>query len=61
VHESNFGGNYVVDVDYDDEPLEWHCSAYGVELNEDETFSINTDISNFLFTYKQGEVTFHNE
>jgi len=61
VHESNFGGNYVVGADYDDEPLEWHCSAYGVELNEDETFSINTDISNFLFTYKQGEVTFHNE
>ena len=54
VSEANFGM-------YDEEPNEWHCSAYGVELNEDETFRINTDISNFLFTYKQGEVTFHNE
>ena len=54
VSEANFGM-------YDDEPNEWHCSAYGVELNEDETFSINTDITNFLFTYKQGKVTFHNE
>jgi len=54
VSEANFGM-------YDDEPNEWHCSAYGVELNEDETFRINTDIMNFLFTYKQGKVTFHNE
>ena len=61
VHESNFGGNYVVGADYDDEPFEWHCSAYAVELNEDETFRINTDISNFLFTYKEGKVTFRNE
>jgi hypothetical protein len=55
VHESNFG------TQYNDEPFEWHCSAYGVELDEDETFRINTDISNLLFTYKQGKVTFHNE
>ena len=56
VHESNFG------VQYDeDEPFEWHCSAYGVELNEDETFRINTDIMNFLFSYKEGKVTLHNE
>ena len=56
VHESNFG------VQYDeDEPFEWHCSAYGVELNEDETFRINTDITNFLFSCKEGKVTFHNE
>jgi hypothetical protein len=54
VSEANFGM-------YDDEPNEWHCSAYGVELNEDETFRINTDIMNFLFTYKQGKVTFHND
>jgi hypothetical protein len=54
VSEANFGM-------YDDEPNEWHCSAYGVELNEDETFRINTDIMNFLFTYKQGKVIFHNE
>ena len=55
VHEGNFG------VEYDDEPFEWHCSAYAVELDEDEYFRINTDISNFLFTYKEGKVTFHNE
>ncbi len=55
VHESNFG------VQYNDEPFEWHCTAYGVELDEDETFRINTDIMNFLFTYKQGEVEFYNE
>lgn len=54
VHESNFG------FQYDDDPLEWHCSAYGVELDEDEHFRINTDISNFLFSYKEGKVTFHN-
>ena len=61
VHESNFGGNYVVGADYDDEPFEWHCSAYAVELDEDEYFRINTDITNFLFSYKEGKVTFHNE
>ena len=56
VHESNFG------VQYDeDEPFEWHCSAYGVELNEDETFRINTDIMNYLFSYKEGKVEFKNE
>lgn len=55
VHEGNFG------VEYDDEPLEWHCSAYGVELDEDEFFRINTDVTNSLFTYKDGKVTFHNE
>jgi len=54
----------VAEVDFgmnDEEPNEWHCSAYAVELNEDETFRINTDITNFLFTYKEGELTFHNE
>lgn len=40
---------------------EWTCSAYAVELNEDETFRVNTDISNLLFKYKQGKVTFRNE
>jgi len=56
VHESNFGEQY------NDEPFKWHCSAYGVEFDEeDETFRMNTDISNFLFTYKEGKVTFHNE
>tara|TARA_X000001036_G_scaffold295045_1_gene274223 strand:- start:1603 stop:1920 length:318 start_codon:yes stop_codon:yes gene_type:complete len=54
VSEADFGMN-------DEEANEWHCSAYAVELNEDETFRINTDIANFLFTYKEGEVTFHNE
>lgn len=55
VHESDFG------TQYNDEPLEWHCSAYAVELNEDETLRINTDIHNFLFTYKQGKVELHDE
>ena len=54
VSEADFGMN-------EEEPNEWHCSAYGVELNQDETFRINTDISNFLFTYKEGKVTFHND
>jgi hypothetical protein len=54
VSEANFGM-------YEDEANEWYCSAYGVELNEDETFRINTDIMNFLFSYKGGEVTLHNE
>ncbi len=54
VSEADFGMN-------DEEPNEWHCSAYAVELNEDETFRINTDIANFLFTYKEGDLTFHNE
>ena len=54
VHESNFGSKY------DDEPFEWHCSAYGVELDEDEYFRINTDITNFLFSYKDGKVEFKN-
>ena len=40
---------------------EWTCSAYAVELNEDETCRINTDVSNLLFTYKQGKVKFYNE
>jgi hypothetical protein len=40
---------------------EWTCSAYAVELNKDETFRINTDVSNLLFTYKQGKVKFYNE
>ena len=55
VHESNFG------TQYNDEPFEWHCSAYGVELDEDETFRMNTDIYNLLFTYKQGKVKLHDE
>ena len=55
VHEPNFGS------EYEGEAFEWHCSAYGCELNEDETFSTNTDISNLLFTYKQGKVKLHDE
>ena len=55
VSEADLGMN-------EEEPNEWHCSAYGVEFDEeDETFRMNTDISNFLFTYKEGKVTFHNE
>ena len=56
VHEANFGAELDGSRD-----REWHCSAYGVELDEDEYFRINTDISNFLFTYKEGKVTFHND
>ncbi len=55
VHESNFGS------EYDDEPCEWHCSAYAVELDEDEYFRINTDKMSSLFTYQQGQAMFHNE
>ena len=56
VHEANFGA----ELDGSRE-REWHCSAYAVELNEDETFRINTDISNLLFTYKQGKVKLYDE
>ena len=55
VHESNFGS------EYDDEPCEWHCAAYAVELDEDEYFRINTDKMSSLFTYQQGQAMFHNE
>ena len=56
VHEANFGAE--VDGSRD---REWFCSAYAVELDEDEYFRINTDITNFLFSYKDGKVKFHNE
>ena len=56
VHEANFGAEYDGSRD-----KEWHCSAYGVELDEDEFFRINTDISNYLFSYKDGKVTFYDE
>jgi hypothetical protein len=56
VFEANFGVKYS-----EDQVNEWTCSAYGCELNEDETFSTNTDISNLLFTYKQGKVKLHDE
>ena len=55
VHEVNFG------EEYDDEPLEWHCSAYAVELDEEEFFRINTDHFQSLFAYKGGEIKCHNE
>ena len=45
----------------DEEPMEWNCSAYGVELSDDEFFRVNTDHMVSLFTYKDGKVTFHNE
>jgi hypothetical protein len=54
VNEANFGM-------YEDEPNEWHCSAYAVELDEDEYFRINTDVMNSVFSYKEGKVTLHNE
>jgi hypothetical protein len=56
VSEADFGVKYS-----EDQADEWTCSAYGVELNEDETFRTNTDVSNLLFTYKQGKVKFYNE
>lgn len=56
VAEADFGVKYS-----EDQVDEWTCSAYGVELNEDETFRINTDVSNLLFTYKQGKVKFYDE
>ena len=54
----------VAEVDFgmnDEEPNEWNCSAYAMELNEDETFRVNTDHMVSLFKYKQGKITFHNE
>ena len=45
----------------DGEPMEWFCSAYGVELSDDEFFRVNTDHMVSLFTYKDGKVTFHND
>lgn len=56
VFEANFGVQYS-----EDQVNEWTCSAYGVELDEDEYFRINTDISNLLFTYKQGKVKLYDE
>ena len=56
VFEADFGVKYS-----EDQVNEWTCSAYGVELNEDETFRINTDIHHLLFTYKQGKVELHDE
>jgi len=56
VFEANFGVKYS-----EDQVDEWTCSAYAVELNEDETFRINTDIYNLLFTYQQGKVKLHDE
>lgn len=56
VFEADLGVKYN-----EDQVDEWTCSAYAVELNEDETFRINTDISNLLFTYKQGKVKLYDE
>ena len=56
VFEANFGVKYS-----EDQVDEWTCSAYAVELNEDETFRINTDIYNLLFSYKEGKVKLHDE
>ena len=56
VHEANFGAELDGSRD-----REWFCSAYAVELNEDETFRINTDISNLLFKYKEGKVKLYDE
>jgi len=66
VHEANFGmienPPRIWGLHEDDSSkFEWHCSAYAVELDEDEYFRINTDITNFLFSYKEGKVTFHND
>ena len=66
VHEANFGMIENPPLCWglhedDSSKFEWHCSAYAVELDEDEFFRINTDISNYLFSYKDGKVEFKNE
>ena len=55
VHEANFG------VEYEGEEREWFCSAYAVELDEDEYFRIHTDHYRYLCSYKNGKVEFKNE
>jgi hypothetical protein len=56
VSEADLGVKYR-----EDQVNEWNCSAYAMELNEDETFRTNTDHMVSLFKYKQGKVTFNNE
>lgn len=55
IHESNFG------VQYDDfDGYEWHCSAFAVDppTKDYPHPQINTDEELYLFTYKDGKVTF---
>ena len=54
VHEANFG------AEYEGEQHEWFCSAYAVELDEEEFMRINTDHYQYLFSYKEGKVEFKN-
>ena len=58
VSEANFGNDEWRE---EDEPMEWNCSAYSVELDDKEFARVNTDHMISLFTYKDGKVTFHNE
>ena len=55
IHESNFG------VQYDDfDGYEWHCSAFAVDPpTKDYPYpQVNTDKELYLFTYKDGKVSF---
>ena len=58
VSEANFGNDEWME---EDEPMEWNCSAYAVELDDKEFARVNTDHMINLFTYKDGKVTFHND
>ena len=58
VSEANFGNDEWME---EDEPMEWNCSAYAVELDDDEFARVNTDHMVNLFSYKDGKVTFHND
>ena len=41
VSEANFGNDEWMEED--GEPMEWNCSAYSVELDDDEFARVNTD------------------
>jgi hypothetical protein len=58
VSEANFGNDEWME---EGEPMEWNCSAYSVELDENEFARVNTDHMISLFSYKDGKVIFHNE
>ena len=58
VSEANFGNDEWME---EGEPMEWNCSAYAVELDDDEFAIVNTDHMVSLFSYKDGKVEFENE
>jgi hypothetical protein len=57
VHESDLGFS----SDQEDYVNHWHCSAYAVdEPTEDNPYyQIDTNTYAFIFSYQEGEITFH--